>query len=59
LSHCWGKEDSLLKLTTKTRARLLEGIEIRDLPKTFRETAEFCSRIGFTYVWIDVLCELS
>jgi Heterokaryon incompatibility protein (HET) len=61
LSHCWGKPESAqgqLKLTTRTEARFkTDGIELRELSKTFRETMLFASRLeNVGYVWIDSLC---
>lgn len=61
LSHCWGKPKSAqgqLKLTTLTEARFKkEGIELRELPKTFRDTLLFASHLqDVGYVWIDSLC---
>tara|TARA_R110002003_G_scaffold194_7_gene15243 strand:+ start:14960 stop:17071 length:2112 start_codon:yes stop_codon:yes gene_type:complete len=61
LSHCWGKPKSVqgqLKLSSKTEERFKkEGIELRELPKTFRDAMLFACRlekVGF--IWIDSLC---
>ena len=61
LSHCWGKPKSAqgqLKLTTRTEARFkMEGIELRELSKTFRDAVLFASRLkNVGYIWIDSLC---
>jgi hypothetical protein len=61
LSHCWGKPKSAqgqLKLTTRTEARFKkEGIELRELSKTFRDAVLFASRLkNVGYIWIDSLC---
>lgn len=57
LSHCWGVEGPNYKLTRSNRCELLDGFEVRDLPKTFREAVEVCIRVGIEYLWIDALCE--
>ncbi|KAH8732831.1 heterokaryon incompatibility protein-domain-containing protein [Phaeosphaeriaceae sp. PMI808] len=61
LSHCWGKPKSAtgqLRLSSKTEERFKkEGIELRELPKTFRDAMLFACRlekVGF--LWIDSLC---
>ncbi|KAH7390654.1 heterokaryon incompatibility protein-domain-containing protein [Pyrenochaeta sp. MPI-SDFR-AT-0127] len=61
LSHCWGKPKSLqgqLRLNNSTEARFKnEGIELRELSKTFRDAVLFACRmekVGF--IWIDSLC---
>jgi hypothetical protein len=61
LSHCWGKPKSVqgqLRLDSITEDRFkIEGIELRELPKTFRDAILFACRlekVGF--IWIDSLC---
>jgi hypothetical protein len=61
LSHCWGKPKSVtsqLKLTSKNEERFKkQGIELRDLPKTFRDAILFACRLEKVgYIWIDSLC---
>jgi Heterokaryon incompatibility protein (HET) len=61
LSHCWGKPKSVqgqLKLTSQTEDRLkTEGIELRELSKTFRDAMLFACRLeNVGYIWIDSLC---
>ncbi|KIW05752.1 uncharacterized protein PV09_03608 [Verruconis gallopava] len=61
LSHCWGKPHSVkgqLKLTEENEARFKDaGIELRELPKTFRDAVLVASRLeGVEYLWIDSLC---
>lgn len=61
LSHCWGKPKSVqgqLKLSTSTEERFKkEGIELRELPKTFRDAILFACRLDKVgFVWIDSLC---
>lgn len=33
-----------------------EGIDIKDLPKTFQDTVIIARRLGVRYIWIDALC---
>ena len=60
LSHCWGKQrpDGILKLTFDTESDFKKsGIELRKLPKTFRDAVVFASRLEkVRYMWIDSLC---
>ncbi|KAH7091524.1 heterokaryon incompatibility protein-domain-containing protein [Paraphoma chrysanthemicola] len=41
LSHCWGK---------------VHIIQLKRLPKTFREAILAAKRLGVSYIWIDSLC---
>jgi hypothetical protein len=58
LSHCWGKSPKAEhQLTVDSEARLREGVNLKDLPKTFRDAICFAARlpqVGF--IWIDSLC---
>lgn len=61
LSHCWGKPKSpqgQLKLTTLTEEVFkTEGIELRELAKSFREAIIFAHSLpDVGYIWIDSLC---
>ncbi|KAF2035855.1 HET-domain-containing protein [Setomelanomma holmii] len=61
LSHCWGKPRSghePLKLTSNTMKKFMtDGIDLRELPKTFRDAVLFASGLeGVRFVWIDSLC---
>jgi len=60
LSHCWGKQrpGGMLKLTFSTESDFKKsGIELRELPKTFRDAVVFASRLErVRYMWIDSLC---
>lgn len=55
LSHCWGQSVPL-KPTIFSLQQHIEGIPLKSLPKTFRDAAMICSRIGVRYLWIDSLC---
>ncbi|KPM41007.1 hypothetical protein AK830_g5536 [Neonectria ditissima] len=57
LSHCWGEDQSLFKLTKGNIARLLTtGVRYEDLSKTFKDAAHFSQRLGIQFLWIDSLC---
>ena len=58
LSHCWGPEGPVVKTTNATIEYHKAGIPIDDLPKTFRESAQLCIRLGLRFLWIDALCKL-
>jgi len=61
LSHCWGRPKGVqgqLKLKVTNRERFMrEGIELRELPKSFRDAILFAchlEKVGF--IWIDSMC---
>jgi len=57
LSHCWGIENSLhLKLTKHNIDALCEGIDLSELPQTFKDAVEITRSLGIRYLWIDSLC---
>ncbi|KAI4631976.1 uncharacterized protein J4E87_002683 [Alternaria ethzedia] len=61
LSHCWGKPKSVqgqLRLDHTTEERFKrDGIELRELPKTFRDAILFASRLDKVgFIWIDSMC---
>lgn len=58
LSHCWGPRGPAMQLRLDTIAKLKAGIPLETLPKTFRDAAWFCWRLGIHYIWIDALCKL-
>ena len=55
LSHCWGRTQ-LLRLTSDTKPKLLQGIEINSLPTTFQHAITVVRLLGIRYLWIDSLC---
>ena len=57
LSHCWGAEGLSHKLTKLSRPQFLRGFKVQDLPRTFRDAVQVCTRLGIEYLWIDALCE--
>ena len=56
LSHCWGPDGLTFKLTRATLESLKSGIKPSDLPRTFQDATQICSRLQISYLWIDALC---
>ncbi|KAK7699622.1 hypothetical protein SLS64_011576 [Diaporthe eres] len=57
LSHCWGPAPKHYTLTPETVDELKAGIEIHELPKTFRDAIHFASQLhNVGWIWIDSLC---
>jgi hypothetical protein len=59
LSHCWGVRGPAMQLRSDTVATLKAGVPLNTLPKTFRDAAWFCWRLGIHNIWIDALCKLN
>lgn len=55
LSHCWGSAQ-FLQLKKATCNDFRRGIELSELPRTFREAVQVTRRLGVRYLWIDSLC---
>ncbi|KAH6708869.1 heterokaryon incompatibility protein-domain-containing protein [Leptodontidium sp. MPI-SDFR-AT-0119] len=55
LSHCWGRKH-LLMLEKDTESMLKAGIELSQLPNTFRDTILVARALSIKYIWIDSLC---
>lgn len=58
LSHCWGNQSHIPRLTSKTETWMREGIELSSLPNTFRQAVQITRTLGYRYLWIDSLCIL-
>jgi hypothetical protein len=60
LSHCWGKLDEEEKrqfCTTNENIEVrLDGFDVSELPKTFRDAVRVTRNLGIRYLWIDSLC---
>lgn len=61
LSHCWGKNLSaspgqIISTLKKNINDHIRGINIRRLPKTFRDAIQVTRELGQRYLWIDSLC---
>ena len=57
LSHCWGgilKE----KCVQSNLATYQNGINLSELPATFKDAIRVTRELGFLYIWIDALCIL-
>lgn len=55
LSHCWGSSPTLKTLSTNIEGIRI-GIQVRDLPNTFKDAAKMTRLLGFDHIWIDSLC---
>ncbi|KAH7148181.1 heterokaryon incompatibility protein-domain-containing protein [Dactylonectria macrodidyma] len=55
LSHCWG-DGPRLTLNTGSVTKLTKGINIADLPKTFKDAVLVVKQLGISHLWIDSLC---
>jgi hypothetical protein len=60
LSHCWGevsKEKQPQFCTTNENIeQRLNGFDISELPKTFRDAVRVAQNLDIRYLWIDSLC---
>ncbi|KAH7096035.1 heterokaryon incompatibility protein-domain-containing protein [Paraphoma chrysanthemicola] len=57
LSHCWGSTKNWPLRTTRHNIEEYQSIiPFDDLPRTFRDFAEFSQGLGVKYIWIDSLC---
>ncbi|RSM07414.1 hypothetical protein CEP52_005248 [Fusarium oligoseptatum] len=54
-SHCWGKAETL-KLLKDNKPRLEAGIDISELPQSYKEAIDACLSLDIRYIWIDSLC---
>jgi hypothetical protein len=55
LSHSWGGHQPL-KTEKSSLAARKEGIEWKDLPRTFQDAVTITRLLGIRYLWIDSLC---
>ena len=55
LSHCWGGSIPVV-LKEETLQYLKEGVNLLDLPKTFRHAVALVRSLNIQYLWIDCLC---
>ncbi|KAF2734668.1 HET-domain-containing protein [Polyplosphaeria fusca] len=58
LSHRWGSPAQHRKFCTfqSNLERFKEGIDVHELPKTFRDAIQITRSLGVRYLWIDSLC---
>jgi hypothetical protein len=57
LSHCWGNTGAALQLTANTLDAMKIGLATSNLPRTSKEAAEACVKLGISYLWIDAMCK--
>lgn len=55
LSHCWGHHIPV-RLLTDNYSSSLKGMELSDLPKTYRDAIMVTQNLGVAFLWIDSLC---
>jgi len=59
LSHCWGDPKVFTMFCTypsNVKEFLQVGIELPELPKTFKNVMNLARKLGINYVWIDSIC---
>ncbi|KAF2661321.1 HET-domain-containing protein, partial [Lophiostoma macrostomum CBS 122681] len=56
LSHCWGKVRLPILTQNNIEQRLVEGLDVEELPRTFVEAMEVTLKLGISYIWIDSFC---
>jgi hypothetical protein len=60
LSHCWGvlteAEKRQVCTTDENIKARQNGIDVSELPKTFRDAVRVTQNLGIRYLWIDSLC---
>ncbi len=56
LSHCWGQEPDMAKLTKELLPSFEKLIEPKSLPATFQDAVTATHLLGFRFLWIDALC---
>lgn len=55
LSHCWG-DIQPLRLVHDNLHKLVHGISLGDLPRSFQDAVHTVRKLGIQYLWIDSLC---
>ncbi|CAG9989394.1 unnamed protein product [Clonostachys byssicola] len=55
LSHHWG-DSNIIRLRIDSMAQFQVGIDIDDLPQTFKDAVEVARKLDIFYLWIDALC---
>ena len=56
LSHCWGKNGVPIRLLEENYDTFVKGIEMSQLPTTFRDAIEVTRKMNIPFIWIDSLC---
>jgi hypothetical protein len=55
LSYCWGEEETVTT-TAENVARHMKKLELKSLPKSYRDVMTIAWALQVRYVWIDALC---
>ena len=55
LSHCWGRTARFVTDSSNLTERE-QGIDLTELPPTFRDAVVITRKLGYRYLWIDSLC---
>lgn len=55
LSHCWGRTARFVTESSNLTERQ-QGIDLTELPPTFRDAVVITRKLGYRYLWIDSLC---
>jgi hypothetical protein len=57
LSHCWGtNSESYFTTSRDNMEERMLGIDVGELPPTFRDAVTVARHLGLKYLWIDSLC---
>ncbi|KAH6974248.1 heterokaryon incompatibility protein-domain-containing protein [Ilyonectria sp. MPI-CAGE-AT-0026] len=56
LSHCWGKSDTHFITTMSNLQHRIDGIDLNEMPQTFRDAVTVVRSLGLRYLWVDSLC---
>jgi hypothetical protein len=58
LSHMWGIAGFHFTTTTAALKQRLLGLNLHELPPTFKYAIIVTRKLGFRYLWVDPLCIL-
>jgi hypothetical protein len=57
LSHCWGVDKGAHFITSRDNiAKRMSGIDLNEVPQTFKDAVLVTRHLGIRYLWIDSLC---
>jgi hypothetical protein len=56
LSYCWGRQDAAVGTTRENIQDRTQYILINSLPKTIQDAITITRKMGFRFLWVDVLC---
>lgn len=55
-SYCWGPDAQESMTATLNFDQCLESIPLQNLPGTISDAIKLCRKLGFRYLWVDLLC---